>query len=60
LDTHSLEAKEGDRVHHKAFGAGTVSTLTGGGNNQIIEILFDSGTKKKFAAAYATISVLKE
>ena len=34
--------------------------LSGGGNNQIVEIAFDSGVMKKFAAAYAPITPLEE
>ena len=39
---------------------GVVCALSGGGNNQIVEIAFDSGVMKKFAAAYAPITPLEE
>jgi DNA helicase-2/ATP-dependent DNA helicase PcrA len=48
----------GQRVRHKAFGEGTVLAVNGGGASSIVEIAFDSGANKKFAAAFAPIEVL--
>lgn len=48
----------GARITHKTFGLGTVLSVTGDGASQIIEIAFDSGINKKFAAAYAPIEQL--
>ncbi len=48
----------GDRVRHKAFGEGTVVSLDGAGTTQIVQIVFDNKTEKKFAAAYAPIERL--
>ena len=48
----------GARIAHKTFGLGTVLSVTGSGASQIIEIAFDSGINKKFAAAYAPIEQL--
>ena len=45
----------GARIRHKSFGDGTVLSVTGGGSAQIVEIAFDAGQNKKFAAAYAPI-----
>lgn len=49
----------GQRVDHRTFGKGTVESLSGSGTNVIVEILFDSGIKKKLAAAYAPITPLE-
>lgn len=49
----------GQRVSHKTYGAGEVRSLSGNGTNVIAEILFDSGVKKKFAAAYAPLTPLE-
>ena len=48
----------GQRVRHKSFGDGTVVSFGGSGGGQIIEIAFDSGEIKKFAAAYAPIETI--
>ncbi len=48
----------GQRVRHKSFGDGTVLSVNGSGASSIVEIAFDSGTNKKFAAAYAPIEVI--
>ena len=48
----------GQRVRHKAFGEGTVLAVNGGGASGIVEIAFDNGANKKFAAAFAPIEVL--
>lgn len=48
----------GQRVRHKSFGEGTVVSFGGSGGGQIIEIAFDSGEIKKFAAAYAPIETI--
>lgn len=55
-----LELEAGQRVLHKAFGPGTVCTVTGSGNHQIVEIAFDNGATKKFAAAYAPITAMED
>ncbi len=54
----ALTVSAGGRVRHKSFGEGTVLAVNGSGNNQIVEIAFDGGITKKFAAAYAPIEVL--
>ena len=56
----ALELEAGQRVLHKAFGPGTVCTVAGSGNHQIVEIAFDSGATKKFAAAYAPITAMED
>ncbi len=48
----------GQRVRHKAFGDGTVLSVNGSGASSIVEIAFDNGANKKFAAAFAPIEVL--
>ena len=50
----------GQRVRHKAFGDGTVLAVNGAAASSIVEIAFDSGTNKKFAAAFAPIEVLND
>ena len=54
----ALLVAPGARVRHASFGEGTVLSVAGDGNNQIVEIDFDSGVSKKFASAYAPIEVL--
>ena len=49
----------GQRVRHKAFGDGTVLAVNGAGASSIVEIAFDSGANKKFAAGFAPIEVIK-
>ena len=50
------ELSVGQRVHHKAFGDGTVTKMIPMGRDQLLEILFDEhGAKKlmlKAAARY--------
>ena len=50
----------GQRVRHKAFGDGTVLAVNGAGASSIVEIAFDSGANKKFAAGFAPIEVVKD
>lgn len=55
-----IAVRSGQRVNHKTFGDGTVMSVGGSGANQIVEIDFDNGQKKKFAAAYAPIRILED
>ena len=48
----------GQRVRHKAFGDGIVLAVHGAAASSIVEIAFDNGANKKFAAAFAPIEVL--
>lgn len=50
----------GQRVRHKAFGEGTVLAVNGASASSIVEIAFDNGANKKFAAAFAPIEILKD
>ena len=50
----------GLRIVHNTFGEGTVLSVSGAGSSQIVEIAFDSGVNKKFAAAYAPITKLED
>ncbi|MDO4543994.1 MAG: UvrD-helicase domain-containing protein [Clostridia bacterium] len=59
-DLKGVECKVGDRIAHKAYGEGRVVSTAGSGANQIVEIRFAGGTVKKFAAAYAPLSLLEE
>ncbi|MEG1525142.1 MAG: UvrD-helicase domain-containing protein [Clostridia bacterium] len=52
----SVAVNTKDRIRHGSFGDGTVLSVNGSGNAQIVEIAFDSGINKKFAAAYAPIA----
>jgi len=56
----SIPLEIGMRVAHKSFGAGTVLSLGGSGTNRIVEIDFDNGQTKKFAAAYAPITPMED
>jgi len=55
-----LPLEVGKRIQHKSFGAGTILSVGGSGSNRIVEIDFDNGQTKKFAAAYAPITLLEE
>lgn len=48
------DIQEGTRVHHPTYGPGTVTTRRG----DVVEIAFDSGKKKKFAASIAPLKIL--
>ncbi len=54
----TLDVSAGARVRHASYGEGTVLSVSGNGNNQIVEIDFDAGATKKFASAYAPIEKL--
>jgi len=58
LPEHDVVYTPGQRVRHKAFGEGTVLAVNGASASSIVEIAFDNGTNKKFAAAFAPIEVL--
>jgi len=45
-------------VRHRSFGEGVVLSAGGSGASSIVEIAFDSGENKKFAAAYAPIEII--
>ena len=55
-----IELSVGMRISHNAFGNGTVESLSGSGTGRIVEIAFDSGITKKFAADYAPLSKLED
>lgn len=52
--------KKYQRVRHAAFGEGTVMDVSGSGAAQLVTIDFSSCGVKKFAAAYAPITVIGE
>ncbi len=52
---HDVSFTAGQHVRHSSFGEGVVLSVTGGGASAIVQIAFDSGANKKFAAAYAPI-----
>ena len=52
--------KEGDRVMHRKFGKGTVTSVSGSGDNARISILFPVFGEKTFALAIAPIIKLEE
>lgn len=45
----------GDRVQHKAFGTGTVLSVTPMGNDRLLEIAFDTKGTKKIMANFARL-----
>ena len=51
--------KKDMRVFHTQFGEGTVVGVSDGGST-IVSIKFDNGSERRFAAAYAPLSVIKE
>ena len=46
---------EGDTVHHKIFGRGTVTGLTGQGAEQRVKIQFENDKERSFSAVAAPI-----
>ncbi|MBQ7006225.1 MAG: hypothetical protein IJN59_00185, partial [Oscillospiraceae bacterium] len=51
-NTPAPDFKAGDAVRHKKFGDGFILTATALGNDQLLEVAFDScGTKKLMAKA---------
>ena len=46
---------EGERVRHKKFGEGTVSSVQGSGNGTIVEIIFDKCGMKRLVLEYAKL-----
>ncbi len=53
--TESLSYTIGDRVVHRAFGVGTVLSMTKMGNDTLVEIDFDGIGKKKIMANFARL-----
>ena len=53
-DSNQEQVEEGTRVQHPTFGNGTVLSVRG----DVIDIQFDSGTKKTFAMSIAPLTVL--
>lgn len=51
-----LAFSEGDRVSHKKFGEGTVSKISGSGEEMKIEVEFKQSGMKRFMAQYANLS----
>lgn len=49
----------GDRVRHRAFGDGQIIKMTPMGNDQLIEISFDSGITKKLMLRAAALHMVK-
>ena len=54
----SVNFSEGPRVRHERFGNGTVTGFSGTGGAMIVMITFDTGDVKRFAAAYAPITII--
>ena len=54
METSHDDIQEGTRVHHPPHGPGTVTARRG----DVVEIAFDSGKKKKFAASIAPLRIL--
>ena len=55
-----LELRQGDMVHHKAFGRGMVLTAIPMGNDALLEIAFDGVGTKKLMANTASQYMTKE
>ena len=58
IEEKDVVYRGGQRVKHKSFGEGTVLSVNGSGSSAIVEIAFDSGANKKFAAAFAPIEII--
>lgn len=50
--------KSGMRVRHKAFGDGTVTTVTAMTSDTLLEVQFDTSGKKKLMANFAKLQIL--
>ncbi|MEN6339567.1 MAG: 3'-5' exonuclease, partial [Clostridiaceae bacterium] len=59
IEEREVAYSGGQRVRHKSFGEGTVLNVNGSGSSAIVEIAFDSGANKKFAAAFAPIDIIE-
>ena len=55
----SFSGKVGDRVRHKVFGEGVITSLDGSGASMIVQIRFDNGSVKKLAAGFAPLEILE-
>lgn len=53
------DCAEGERVHHKKFGDGTVTKILGEGPNKTVEIVFDNSGMKRLVLAYAKLTALR-
>lgn len=51
--------KDGDKVKHLIFGQGTVISVEGSGNSQLITVKFANGQEKKFASSYAPLKKME-
>ncbi len=50
------EVVRGQRVFHKKFGEGTVSSVAGSGDAAVVEIIFDRSGMKRLMLAYAKLT----
>lgn len=50
----------GSRVRHATFGDGLITAKSGSGNSAIVTVIFDDGSTKKLAAAFAPLSIISE
>jgi len=48
----------GQRVKHPMFGMGTVSAISGGGQNEKATVLFDNGNRKQLMVAFARLEII--
>ena len=54
------EIKIGDRVHHRLFGDGTVTDTLPIGDDTVVTIEFDSGSRKKLCAVISALERAEE
>ncbi|MFM8770812.1 MAG: ATP-dependent helicase [Candidatus Kapaibacterium sp.] len=48
----------GQRVEHPMFGPGTISAISGGGQNEKATVLFDNGQRKQLMVAFARLEII--
>ena len=56
---HTREIKIGDRVHHRLFGDGTVTDTLPIGDDTVVTIEFDSGSRKKLCAVISKLELIE-
>jgi len=48
----------GQRVKHPMFGPGTISAISGAGQNEKATVLFDNGQRKQLMVAFARLEII--
>lgn len=56
--TAAATVRVGQRVKHPMFGMGTISAVSGGGQNEKATVLFDNGQRKQLMVAFARLELI--